>query len=65
MLTLLSDVSEDRALAVIVDDAQWLDRSSLDALAFAARRLDGERVCSSSAHAGTRPPRALTGACPS
>ena len=44
VLTLLSDVSEDRALAVIVDDAQWLDRSSLDALAFAVRRLDGERV---------------------
>jgi DNA-binding CsgD family transcriptional regulator/tetratricopeptide (TPR) repeat protein len=44
VLTLLSDLSEDRALAVIIDDAQWLDRSSLDALAFAARRLDGERV---------------------
>jgi len=65
VLTLLSDVSEDRALAVIVDDAQWLDRSSLDALAFAARRLDGERVVFLVGARGNSPAAALTGACPS
>ena len=35
-------LSEDRPLLVVVDDAQWLDRGSLDALAFAARRLESE-----------------------
>jgi DNA-binding CsgD family transcriptional regulator/tetratricopeptide (TPR) repeat protein len=59
VLTLLSDVSEDRALAVIVDDAQWLDRSSLDALAFAARRLDGERVVFLVGARGNSPPAVL------
>ena len=29
---------------MVADDAHWLDRSSLDALAFAASRLDAERV---------------------
>lgn len=42
VLTLLSGLSEDRPMLVIADDAQWLDRGSLDALAFAARRLDAE-----------------------
>jgi DNA-binding CsgD family transcriptional regulator len=44
VLTLLSGLAEDRPLLVTVDDAQWLDRASLDALAFAARRLDSERL---------------------
>jgi DNA-binding CsgD family transcriptional regulator len=42
VLTLLSSLSEERPLLVIADDAQWLDRGSLDTLAFAARRLDAE-----------------------
>jgi DNA-binding CsgD family transcriptional regulator len=42
VLTLLSGVAEDAPLLVAVDDAQWLDRASLDALAFAARRLESE-----------------------
>ncbi|MDQ2650860.1 MAG: AAA family ATPase, partial [Actinomycetota bacterium] len=33
------DTRPDRPLAVVVDDAQWADLSSLQALAFAARRL--------------------------
>ena len=33
---------QDRPLLVVADDAQWLDRGSLDALAFAARRLESE-----------------------
>src|SRR5271154_2361425 len=44
VLTLLSLASEDAPVLVTVDDAQWLDRASLDALTFAARRLDAERV---------------------
>jgi DNA-binding CsgD family transcriptional regulator len=42
VLTLLSHLPEDRPLLVVADDAQWLDRGSLDALAFAARRLESE-----------------------
>jgi DNA-binding CsgD family transcriptional regulator/tetratricopeptide (TPR) repeat protein len=42
VLTLLSELSEDRPLLVVADDTQWLDRGSLDTLAFAARRLQSE-----------------------
>jgi tetratricopeptide (TPR) repeat protein len=34
----------DGPLLVAVDDGQWLDRGSLDALAFAVRRLESERL---------------------
>jgi len=44
VLTLLCGLSDDRPLLVAADDAQWLDRASLDALAFAARRLESERL---------------------
>ncbi|MGH3100704.1 MAG: AAA family ATPase, partial [Thermoleophilia bacterium] len=44
VLTLLSDVAEERPLVCVVDDAQWLDRASAQALAFAARRLVAESV---------------------
>ena len=44
VLTLLSGLSDDGPLLVVADDAQWLDRASLDALAFAARRLESERL---------------------
>jgi DNA-binding CsgD family transcriptional regulator len=44
VLTLLSDLSNDRRLLVIVDDAHWLDRSSLDVLAFVGHRLTTERI---------------------
>ena len=44
LLTLLSDLSENSPVLVVADDAHWLDRSSLDALAFAAGRLDAEPV---------------------
>jgi len=44
VLTLLSEVSEDGPLLCVVDDAQWLDRSSAQTLAFVARRLLAEPV---------------------
>ena len=44
VLSLLSDVAEDRPLVCIVDDAQWLDGASAHALAFVARRLGVESV---------------------
>ncbi len=44
VLSLLSEVAADRPLVCAVDDAQWLDRASAQALAFAARRLWGESV---------------------
>ena len=44
VLTLLSDLSEHSPVLVVADDAHWLDRSSLDALAFAGSRLDAEPV---------------------
>jgi DNA-binding CsgD family transcriptional regulator len=41
-LSLLAEVAEERPLICLVDDAQWLDRASAQALAFAARRLLAE-----------------------
>jgi DNA-binding CsgD family transcriptional regulator len=44
-LSLLAAVAEeDGPLLVLVDDAQWLDRSSAGAVVFAARRLEADRV---------------------
>jgi DNA-binding CsgD family transcriptional regulator len=44
VLSLLSDVAEERPLVCVVDDAQWLDGASSAALAFVARRLGAESV---------------------
>jgi DNA-binding CsgD family transcriptional regulator len=38
-LTVLSGVARDRPLICVVDDEQWLDRDSAQALGFVARRL--------------------------
>ena len=44
LLSLLSDVAEEQPLVCVVDDAQWLDHASAQALAFVARRLGAESV---------------------
>ena len=44
VLSLLAELATDQPLLCVVDDAQWLDRASADALLFAARRLDTESV---------------------
>src|SRR6266436_8618848 len=44
VLGLLSDVAAGQPLLGLVDDAQWLDQTSAQVLAFVARRLDAESV---------------------
>ena len=56
VLTLLSGLSDDGPLLVVADDAQWLDRASLDALAFAARRLESEQLVLLAGARGNVPP---------
>ncbi|MEU2615999.1 AAA family ATPase [Micromonospora sp. NPDC007271] len=43
-LSLLAELAGDGALLCLIDDAQWFDQASLDALMFAARRLEAEGV---------------------
>jgi DNA-binding CsgD family transcriptional regulator/tetratricopeptide (TPR) repeat protein len=44
VLGLLSETAGERPLICVVDDQQWLDRASAQALGFAARRLAAEPV---------------------
>ena len=44
VLSLLSDVAEERPLLCVVDDFQWLDQASAQTLGFVARRLLAESV---------------------
>jgi hypothetical protein len=44
VLSLLAEEAEEQPLVCVVDDAQWLDRSSARALVFVARRLLAESV---------------------
>ena len=43
-LGVLADLADERPLLVVVDDAQWLDRPSAEALGFIARRLVAEPI---------------------
>ena len=43
-LSLLGESAEQCPVLCVVDDAHWLDDASADALLFAARRLDADRV---------------------
>jgi DNA-binding CsgD family transcriptional regulator len=56
VLTLLSDLSEQSPVLVVADDAHWLDRSSLETLAFVGSRLDAERVVMLVGARGQAPP---------
>jgi hypothetical protein len=44
VLNLLSEVAADRPLICVIDDEQWLDQASAQALGFAARRLAADSV---------------------
>jgi DNA-binding CsgD family transcriptional regulator len=44
VLNMLAEVPEEQPLVCLIDDAQWLDRASVQALAFVARRLLAESV---------------------
>jgi DNA-binding CsgD family transcriptional regulator len=44
VLDLLADRAEERPLICLIDDAQWLDRVSVQTVGFVARRLAAERI---------------------
>lgn len=43
-LSMLSEIAENEPVVCVVEDAQWLDQESAQALAFVARRVDSEAI---------------------
>jgi DNA-binding CsgD family transcriptional regulator len=43
-LNLLTEAAGDAGLICVIDDAQWLDTASAEALSFVCRRLDAEQI---------------------
>jgi AAA ATPase domain len=61
-LTLITEAAIEQPVLCVIDDAQWLDRSSSDALGFLARRLLAEPVAMLFAvRDGRQPSPLLTG----
>ncbi|MEU9448831.1 AAA family ATPase [Streptomyces sp. NPDC048277] len=54
-LTLLSELGEQCPALLVVDDVQWLDRASQDAIGFLGRRLRGEPVAVLTGTRGSAP----------
>ncbi|GAA3260927.1 helix-turn-helix transcriptional regulator [Nonomuraea helvata] len=59
VLSLLAEAAVPDGLICVVDDFQWVDRASADALLFAARRLGTERVAMLLAVRGDTPVKGL------
>ncbi|MFI7633679.1 LuxR C-terminal-related transcriptional regulator [Nonomuraea sp. NPDC049400] len=59
VLSLLAEAAVPDGLICVVDDFQWVDRASADALLFAARRLGAERVAMLLAVRGDAPVKGL------
>lgn len=60
VLSLLAEAAGPEGLICVVDDFQWVDRASADALLFAARRLGAERIAMVLAVRGDAPVRGVT-----
>jgi DNA-binding CsgD family transcriptional regulator len=61
VLGLLADAAQERPLLCVIDDLQWLDAVSAQALAFVARRLRSESVVLLFATRNAREPDELSG----
>ncbi len=59
LLSLLSGVATDAPLLLVIDDVQWIDSASLEALAFVARRSSEEPIVLLAGARGSVPPRPL------
>ncbi|TDC69445.1 AAA family ATPase [Streptomyces hainanensis] len=60
VLSLLAEAAAPDGLICVVDDLQWVDPASADALLFAARRLATERIAMLFAVRGDAPVRGVT-----